>query len=223
MIFKGSSNNSAIGFFKKTAADVITGNAISPANPLKFFSMPNGDLKSVMFKNTMGKVVILCAINRKDIQERLPASVGAVITPTTVTLSNFTPVVTTPKVNQYSYNNAQDWLRTGVDFKLQGTVSNDKNVFIVSTVVTTGASSVITLDTVNGASGVAETILPTAPVTIIPFECVPLFEIMDGDSISIDLKSNVIEGNNLVDFYVYCLGGAPTTSTINGIRAYTFS
>jgi hypothetical protein len=221
MIFKGNSNIPNLGFFKRTAQEVIAANATSPKNPLKFFSLPTGNIKTLTFKNTMGKLVMVCGVNKLDREERRPTAVGAVITNNSITLSNFTPSALIPS-HAYDTSTFQTWLLPGgTKFKLQGTANNDSNVFAANTVVTTGSNTVITLDTTNGAAGVAETIPSTAPVLCIPFEVVPLFEILDGDSITWDMKANLIETGVSVDFYIYS-DGSPSTSNINGIRAYSF-
>ena len=221
MIFKGSSNLPNLGFFKRTAQEVLAANATSPKNPLKFFSLPTGDIKTLTFKNTMGKMVMVCAVNKLDLKERVPTAVGAVVTTNSITLSNFTPSALIPS-HAFAVSTIQTWLLpSGTKFKLQGTANNESNVFVSNTVVTTGSNTVITLDTTNGASGVAETIPSTSPVLCIPFEVVPLFEILDGDSITWDMRSNLIDTGVSVDFYIYS-DGSPSTSNINGIRAYSF-
>jgi hypothetical protein len=222
MIFKGASTNSGFIQQRKYADDIRAANA-TPINPMKFFSVPSGEMKQLTFNNRLGATAVICAINQRDALLRSPSYVGVnIVSANTITISNISPSIVGgnayPGMN-YIYNAAQDWLKAGVKFRLQGSANNDGKTFLATAVTITGANMVINIDTVNGSSATNEVIASTTPIKVIPFQCVEIMDVLDGDSISIDLKANNIMVENSVDFYVYTLT-VPSASAINAIRAY---
>ena len=226
MIFLGSGTNVAFQQKKKTAAEILAAGAVSSLAPVKFFSVPSGEMKSLMFNNNLGAHATIAAVNHKDMQKRAVSYVGVNIAATNIiTLVNAEQTVTngimTPGMN-YTYNASQEWLQVGTKFKLQGSTSNDNKVFLINAITIAGPNITIGLDTTNGAAAVNEVIANTSPIKVIPFQVVDLFDVLDGDSIAIDLRANNITVENSVDFYVYTLT-TPPTSTVNAIRAYIVS
>jgi hypothetical protein len=226
MIFLGSGTNNAFRQFKRTAAEIIAANAITAINPVKFFSVPTGEMKNIMFKNSLGANATIAAVNQKDMQKRAASYVGiSISSPTSITLINAVQTSVNGLITpgyEYIYNAAQEWLKPGTKFKLQGTASNDNKTFLATAVSFSGANMTITIDTTNGAAATNEIISSIAPVKVIPFQVVDLFDVLDGDSISIDLRANNITVENSVDFYVYTFTTL-ATSTVNAIRAYVIS
>jgi hypothetical protein len=230
MIFIGAGNRNAFKQEKRTAQEIVTAVATSSQNPLKFFGVPSGEVKNIMFKNNLGAHATIAAVNKQDMLKRA-ASYGGISIAANNVITFINPQQTIvsgqvfPATNDI-YNAAQEWLQVGTKFKLQGSVNNDNRVFVVASIAITGANMAITLNINPAAGGGAqaanEVIAATAPIKLIPFQVVDLFDVLDGDSISIDLRANNITLENHVDFYVYTLS-APQASSVNAIRAYILS
>lgn len=228
-VFRGNSSQSNMGFAKVSETQLA--NAINFGTAVKLYQ-PGRDsnIKALILKNSIVQPVMICGVNLLAVSSMDSATtrVGMVAAAGTITFSNGIVPNQSSGVAYNSppiipQNNLASWMVAGGYFKIQGSVSNDNKNFKISSVSFGANSVVVTLDTVNGPSGVVETVVATSPIKVIPFPIVNLFEIMTGDAISYDMASNLLSIESTVELWAYSLATIASPSAANAVRVYTWS
>jgi hypothetical protein len=228
-IFRGNSSQTNLGFAKVSETQLA--NAINFGSAVRLYQPArDNNIKVITFKNSVSQPIVICAVNSLAVSamDSAGTKVGMVAAAGTITFSNGTVPnqaagVMTNSPPIIPQNNLAAWMVAGGYFKIQGSVSNDNKNFKIASVAFAPNAVTVTLDTVNGPSGVVETVVATSPIKVVPFPIVSLFEVMTGDSLYYDMASNLLTIESTVEFWAYSLAAIASPNAINAIRVYTWS
>jgi hypothetical protein len=224
-MFLMNNGKSIVKFYKKNAQELITGNVSDKKSAILIAnSKEMGTSKSILFKNTIGQTMMVAFAKSPNlVPDKIPGPdfsfVGAVFSSAgTITVTSADVAATISPA--LSGNSIGNW-KPGASFRVRGTTSNNNKTFVITSVV----GNVITVDTTLGSTPANESISNSFPVLFYQISLVDAFEIVDGDSISLDLHMNTMDisgETGSTDVYIYPVG-VVTASTTNAFRIYSFA